>query len=99
MTEFPAEKAIRSVVEVHTVKSLRSYIQSKRHDADRKHKKPEITEVDYALHNAVDAESIGIPDNQKVQLDLINGLQDSSTESGVPGLVSSMGLVFRLQTS
>lgn len=96
ITEVQAEKAMRSIVEVQAVKSLRSYVQSKRHDADRKHEEPEITEVDYALHKALDDENISTSDNQKDKLNLINGLKDSNTESRLSGLVSSKGLVFRL---
>lgn len=73
MTEVQAEKVIRSI-EVEAAKSLRSYVQSKRHDADRKHEEPETTGVDYALHKAVDDENTSTADNQKARLDLKNAL-------------------------
>ncbi|XP_008462011.1 phototropin-2-like [Cucumis melo] len=60
ITEVQAERAIRSIVEVDTVKSLRSHW----HDADTKHQGPEKTNVDYALSNALD-KKFSIADNQK----------------------------------
>lgn len=100
ITEVQTEKQIRSIVEVQAVRSLRSYVRSQRHDTDRKHKEPETTDIGYALHEAVDNENISIPDNQKAQSDLINGLsnfnsyEDLRPKSGLSGPVSSMGLVF-----
>lgn len=64
ITEVQAERAIRSIVEVDTVKSLRSHW----HDADTKHQGPEKTNVDYALSNALD-KKFSIADNQKAWLD------------------------------
>lgn len=102
ITEVQTEKAIKSIVDVPTARSLRSYIRSKRHDTDRKHKELETTEIGYALPETVDNENISIPDNQKAQSDLINALsyfnsyEDLRPKSGLSGLVSSMRLVFCL---
>ena len=64
ITEVQAERAIRSIVEVDIVKSLRSHW----HDADTKHQEPEKTNADYASSKALD-KNFTTADNQKARLD------------------------------